>query len=434
MKKAEHKPDEAPRSPSRLKSVFRLMAKTILPLVVLAAGAAAYAALKATKPEVPVRAAQEKTWPIRAVIATFATYRPDLLLYGETLAGRQVELRALVAGEVISRGKNLREGGEVSAEEVLLQIDPFDFEGALDEAKATLRERKARLKEIEANITLQKSGLERAQEQLDIAKRDLERALALVGKGSVSKQLADERRLTVSQRQQTVEQFVNNISIQEAKASQEKAAIARAEWGIRKAQRDYLDTVLKAPFDAYVNDVSADVGRMVGINDKVAILLDKNWIDVLFTLSDRQYGRIVANEKTVVGRTVKVVWRVGDQPIEYDATIERVGAEISSESGGVNVYARIRDPTKPIAIRAGAFVEVRVPDREYQNVARLPASAVFDGDTVYVIEKGRLVARKVEVVGAAGSDVLVSGELAPGEQVMKTRLSVAGPGIKVRVR
>ena len=88
----------------------------------------------------------------------------------------------------------------------------------------------------------------------------------------------------------------------------------------------------------------------------------------------------------------------------------------------------------PIAIRPGAFVEVRVPDREYQNVARLPASAVFDGDTVYAIEKGRLVARKIEVVGTDGSDILVSGELAPGEEVMMTRLSVAGPGIKVRVR
>ena len=434
MTKAANKTDEKPRSLSRWQLAFRLMAKTILPLVVLAAGAAAYAALKATKPEVPVRSAQERTWPILAVKATFDNYRPELLLYGETLSGRKVELRALVAGEVISRGKNLREGAEVSAEEVLLQIDPFDFEGALDEAKATLRERKARLKEIEANIALQKSGLERAREQFEIAERDLDRALQLVGKGSVSKQLADERRLVVSQRQQTVEQFVNNIAIQEAKASQEKAAIARAEWGIRKAQRDYLDTVLKAPFDAYVNDVSAEVGRMVGINDKVATLLDKNWIDVRFTLSDRQYGRIVANEETVDGRSIKVVWRVGDQPIEYDATIERVGAEILSESGGVNVYARIRDPTKPIAIRSGAFVEVRVPDREYQNVARLPASAVFNGDTVYVIEKGRLVSRKVEVVGAAGSDLLVSGDLAPGEQVMKTRLSVAGPGIKVHVR
>ena len=161
-------------------------------------------------------------------------------------------------------------------------------------------------------------------------------------------------------------------------------------------------------------------------------MIDRNWIEARFTLTDRQYGQIVSHEGTVIGREVNVQWRLGAREYSFSARINRIAAKISSERGGVDVYARLKDPSIPVSIRVGAFVEVRVPDRKYQNVLRLPSTALYNSSTVYVIEKGRLSKRKVEIVGRIEHDVLVQGEVKAGERIVRTRLTRPGNGLRVK--
>lgn len=406
--------------------------KALAPLLVLALGAASFAGLRATKPEMPQREAREQVRPVSAREAGFSDFQPDIRLYGRTIAGRKVEMRALVGGEIIEIGEGLKDGGVVSKGDLLLQIDPFQYEGAVVEAEAGLAEARARYREIEATIASERDALERAREQLDIARRDLERAQALVEKGNVSQQVVDNRRLTVSEREQAVEQRSSNLAVQKAKAKQQQAVIDQLEWKLRQARRELEDTELRAPFDAYVNQTSAEAGRIVSANDSVATLLDSGWIEVRFTLTNTQYGRIVAHEGDVIGRTVEVLWHIGETPVRYEARIERVAAEVDPQTGGVDVYARIADPQSPVPLRPGAFVEVRMQDRIYADVARLPNTALYGTDTVYVVKDGRLQSRKVVLVGEAGDDILVRGDLEAGEPVMTTRLSQAEAGLRVR--
>ena len=109
-----------------------------------------------------------------------------------------------------------------------------------------------------------------------------------------------------------------------------------------------------------------------------------------------------------------------------------MAAEISPETGGVEVYARLESPLTPVPLRAGAFVEIVMNDRAYVEVARLPQTALYGGDRVYVIDSGKLAARKVELVGAAGEDLLLRGNIAEGERVLTTRLSTAREGLAVK--
>ncbi len=422
------------RQKSRVRRVLIQSAKVLTPICVLAIGIISFVGLEATKPSVPQRPVQEKIWPVRAITADVGTYQPYLKLYGQTVAGRRVDLRALVAGEVLETGPQMREGAVVKKDAVLLRLDPFEYEGALDEAEAKLAEAKAKVREFEAAIENERDALNHARTQLEIAQRDLERAVPLAERGTVSEKTADDRRLIVSERMQGLEQRVNNLEIQQAKAAQQRAVIRQLEWKVRQAKRNLEDTVLEAPFDAYVTNVTAEKGRIVGANDQVATLIDRNWVDVRFTLSDRQYGRIVSSEKTLIGRPVEVLWHVGDTPITYPAHIERVGAEIAAEKGGVEIFARLDDPNQPTAIRPGAFVEVRMPDRSYERVSRLPPTALYGNERIFVINDGRLKSRDVELVGAAKDKILVRGQIGPGEKVIITRLSGAKDGLRVEER
>ncbi len=428
------------REQRKTRSTARTFARSIW--MVLLTGAVVFAGYKgqqylvATKPEPPKRPPQEKVSFVKSVPVVFADYQPMLRLYGETVAGRRVELRALVAGDVTAVGDGLRDGGEVKAGDPLLTINPFNYKGAVVETGAELAAARGRLTELRASLKSERDGLERDKEQLQIAVKDVQRMTALVKRNAVSARLLDERELVLSQRRQVVEQRENNIKVQAARITQQDATITRLTWTLEQAKQRLTETNLSAPFNAYVTDVNADMGRMLVASDRVATLLDRDWIEARFVLTDKQYGRIVAAAKdaggNLIGRPVKVIWRVGDAPISYDATIARIGATIASGQGGVTIIARLKTPSEPIPIRPGAFVEVESPDRKYNAVARLPQTAVYDNRTVYVIKDERLQSRTVEVIGADGSFVLVRGEkLQAGDRIATTRLSTVGDGLKV---
>ncbi len=413
--------------------VLRAFAKLILPLAVLALAIAGYTYLKATKQAPPKRAQAERVYPVRAVTATIGDHQPTLTLYGATVAGRQVDIRALVSGRVVATGDNLREGGEIAKGELIVEIDPFDFKMSINEANAQLAEAKARKIELEASLKSEQNSITFLREQLKIAKRDVARASPLVKRGALSKQVFDQRQNTVSQREQALMTLENTFAVWKARIAQQDAIISRLTQTVALADRRLTETKLTAPFNAYLTNITTQTGRTITANDTVATLIDRDWIEARFVLTNEQYGRIVSAEGSLVDRPVDVSWVLGDTRFTYKAKIAQVGAQISSDSGGIEIFARVTDSSKPVPLRPGAFVEVSLPDRKFDGVFKLPAVALYDGDTVYVVIEGRLQPRKVKVVGVSGAELLVSGEIESGAKVITTRLSKPGAGVQVEL-
>lgn len=428
-------PSETPPQPARLAfRLGRLGLQLALPVGVIALALASYNYMKATKPVASKRPVQETVFTVRSIPVDFASHQPYLTLYGNTVAGRELEIRSLVAGQVMKTGPQLKSGGQVAAGDMLVEIDPFDYRVAISEAAAQLAEAKAKLVETEASLAVEEGNLKSVQSQLELARRDLERAQPLAQRGAVSERTLDDRRLVSLQRQQAVTQSQNNLKVWQARRDQHKATIMRLETTLERAKRRLEETKLRAPFNAFVSDVGAQVGRMLSVNDRVAVLIDRDRIDARFSLTDGQFGRLAGGENGLIGRAVEVRWNAGREPLVYNATIERIDGRVAAESGGVQIYARITDPRRPVALRPGVFVEVRLPDTTFDRVAKVPSEAVYDGKSVYVIVAGRLQRRSISVIGTSDKDLLIEGNIAQGERVLATRLSRPGDGVRVKER
>ena len=416
------------------KSVARRVVQIVLPLMILAAATCIYVLLLATKPAAMMSESRETVLAVRTIQVSFADHQPELKAYGNTVAGRQVELRALVAGRVDRTGPQLVVGGIVDTGDMLLSIDPFNYQSDVKEASADLAEANAKLAEIEASIKLESDNLALARAQLNLANTDLGRATKLARRGTLSARQRDDRRLTLLQRRQTTTQTENNLKVWLTKQDQQVATIDRLETRLKRTRRSLRDAVLTAPFQAYVKDVGAEVGRMLSVNDRVATLIDRNWIDVRFSLTDGQFGRLVGSKEKLIGRGVTVRWDVGRRTLSYSAKIERIDPAVEADSGGIQVYARIQDPNQPVAIRPGTFVEVVLQDAVFQRVSKVPSQAIYDGRSVYVIVDGRLQKRAIRVVGVSGEDLLIKGSIDPGDRIVVTRLARPGDGARVNER
>ncbi len=363
-----------------------------VPLLVLIVTAMIIALLLVTRPVLVPEPHAERVWPVNSLAIRRQTVRPDLSLFGEIVAGRRSELRALVAGPIARIGANFREGGLVTAGELLLEIDPFHYRTALAERRAQLRE---------------------AEVRLDQLQRDLRRTEALWAERTVSERDRDNAELALRQ--------------QEAILDQRRIEVERAA-------RDLADTRLVAPYAGVVGSVNANLGKQLGINDKVADLTDTGQLEARFSLSNAEYGRLIGAGEAVVGRRVTVAWRVGAEEQSYPARIARVGAEIASTTGGVDVYATL-DGDLQRDLRPGAFVAVTVPDREYADVYVAPESALYGDDRIYIIADGRLAERRITLLGHAGNDIIFTSAadpvLAEGDRVIATPLREAGVGVRV---
>lgn len=409
--------------------------KIVVPIILLAAAGLGGYALWATKPNVAAKPARELARPVEVVAVLHRDVRPDMRLYGSIVAGREVELRPLVAGRIIEIGEAFADGGILREGDLIIVIDPFDAEADVDEFRARVAETVARLNEIAADLAAAGELLDHDREQAELARRDVERRERLQGTAASSVKSLDDSRLAQSLRDQQVIERRQTIGRLAAQAEQHQAVLDRWRVSLSRARRDLAETRLAAPFDGYLVDTDAGIGKRVGLGDRIARLIDANHLEARFHLSNSQYARLLGggDDGGYRGRDAEVTWQIGGTAYVFKAVIDRVDGEVDAESGGVDLYARILGHGAEGVLRPGAFVEVSLNDRLYRDVVRLPESALHDGDTVYVVVNNRLEARAVEVLLRGGNDVLLRGALADNENVVVTRLPEIGPGLLVAV-
>jgi len=359
--------------------------------------------------------------------------RPTMALYGAIIAGREVELRPLAAGRVVAVGANFVDGGVVRAGELLIAIDPFDYESDVADYAAQVAEARAKLDEIATDHAAAGALLRHDNKQLELARRELARREKLADSPAASPKALDDAHLNLSIRAQQVIQRQQSIDRLAAQTAQQRAVIERRVVALDRARRKLEETRLVAPFDGYLVETDVAIGKRVGTGDRVARLIDAGRLEAHFHVSGAQFARLLAGDG-YRGQPANVVWRIGDQAFPFSAVIDRVEGEFDPQSGGVDLYARIEGLVAGGVLRPGAFVEVMLADRLYENVVRLPETALHDGATVYVAVGGVLEGREVVVVARGDGHVLVRGPLENGDTVVTTRLSDLSPGMAVEVR
>lgn len=411
----------------------RFIAVVVLPLAIIA-GAVLFAGyLRATRAPVEAQASEERVWPVRAIAAIPSDAQPIFTAFGTIVAGRELDLRPQIAGRIVRLGPMLVEGGIARKGDLLAELEAFDYEVDLAEREAKLAEARAKVREYKTERGAELQMLKDDKRQVAIAERDVKRREALHKSAAGSEKALDDSRLALSQRRQAVVSRGQVAERLAARIEQQAAVIAQLEAQVARARRDLERTHITAPFDGFIRDVSAAVGAQVGVAERMARLIDADWLDVRFHLSAGEYARLVAGG-AYRGKPVKVAWRLGGEERIFDATIERVDSEIDTTTGGVRIFARMSATGADSLLRPGAFVEVRVPDRVYTGVVHLPEAAVHGGRLVYVVEDGRLKPLAVETVAHDRTGVWVRGDFAADAQVVTTRFAEMGPGIKVVIR
>ena len=205
-------------------------------IVVGGIGAGAVASRNEKPVEVRLESVQERD--LVAIVSASGWIRPH----------RKVDVQADIMGRIVEL--NVREGDEVSRGQVLMRIDPTQYQAAVARAQAGVSEALARESQAKANLIQAKRANDRAK------------ALASQGENLISKQQVEDAETQLEVQQELL------------RAAQYGVQMARA--GLAEARDQLNKTVIRAPMNGVITRLEVEEGEtaIVGtMNNPGSLLL-----------------------------------------------------------------------------------------------------------------------------------------------------------------
>ena len=99
------------------------------------------------RPSIEKAPPEEKITFVKTIVANPSNEKVVISAFGTIQGIRELTLHPEVSGKVIERAEELTEGGHIKAGEILLQIDPRDYETQVTQEKAAVAKAEFELKQ-----------------------------------------------------------------------------------------------------------------------------------------------------------------------------------------------------------------------------------------------------------------------------------------------
>jgi RND family efflux transporter MFP subunit len=372
----------------------------LLPLAIVVGGFGLAAVIIATGPELEHVPPPSNAPLVRVWEAHPQTVQMSSITHGSVLPRTESDLIPEVSGRVVSMSPSLVSGGFFKKGDALLEIDPLDYEVALEQARAALASSKS-------EVTNARKAHER---QLDLAKKQ-----------STSESQRDDA--------------LNRMQFAEAAEREARARLSRAE-------RDIERTRIIAPFEGRVRNERVDVGQFITRGASVASIYSTDFAEVRLPIHDEELAFLelpldgLDRGNAPMPKAILRA-RFDGKEHQWEGNIVRTEGELDPQTRMITVVAQVEAPYKtredrpPLAV--GLFIEAEIIGRIAENVYVVPRSALQANNQIYIInEDNELVFRDVDILRMVDEDVYIRAGLESGEIVCLSTLSSAIEGMTVR--
>jgi RND family efflux transporter MFP subunit len=380
-----------------------LTLKTVLPLVALVAAFVIFQGMMATAPQATRRPPQHQARLVEVMTVERGADRVHVEARGVVRPAFEVTLTPQVIGEVIEMSEHLVPGGRFSQGDVLLRIDPRDYE-------YTVLQREGELTRSRATLTLEEGSQDVAQREYEVLGQEL------------------------SEGDKTLVFRVPQLETA-------KAGIASAEAMLRDAKLDLERTTVTAPFDALVVTENVDQGSRLTTQSIIAHLVgtDIYWVELSVSQADLRW--VLLPEEGMEGSEVLLrqpnVWAEG---ATREGKVVRLLPDLSEQGRMARLLVEVEDPLALLTENAGKpklligqYLEAELLGQEVDSAFRIARAHLRDGEFVWVMNgENKLEVRPLEILFRGTEDVLAIAGVESGERIVTTDLATAAEGMPLR--
>ena len=375
----------------------------------------------------------------------------DFDVDGVVIPFEEIEVPAEVSGRIAYRSTNCRIGHTVKKDEVLVKIDPQDYDLEVRRLKEQLAQAEAELKELEVEIESSKGQIELAREDLTIKKREVQRYEQIEDPGAYSQSEIDTARLTELAARDAVQTEIDQQALLEVARLRLAAACSLAEHQLEKAQLDLARTEIRSPIDGVITEDPIVEGSYVQVGGTVAVIQDTSCMEIRCSLRMKEmhwlWQSVPAADAALPAQRgyhfpetpVTVVYDMDSVRYCWEGTMQYYdGGKIDERTRLIPCRVRVAKPSEvsiespspvlsaPPSLMAGMFVTVCVHSKPNIPLLSLPEAAVQPGGTVWKIVDERLHEVPVHVAHTISETVVAYDDgdgVKPGDEVIVSPLA-----------
>ena len=310
-----------------------------------------------------------------------------------------------VSGQIVEAASNYVSGGFFRKGELLLRIDPRNYQSALKSAQANV-----------------------ARVQTQVAKENALANFAL----DDWKTLRDLNASTGP---------ISDLALRKPQLAEAIAESISAEAALEKAQEDLNRTSIRAPYDGMVQEKHADVGQYVNTGSQLALIFATDYAEIRLPITQRELALVdlPSADGSSLPLPVTLTSQAGKIQHTWQGLIVRSEGVFDSASRVLYVVAQVEDPYNQSGrngelLRIGTFVTASIQGRFGGALFTIPRHALQRGETLWIIdEQQKIYPRDVQIVSTDEEYAYVDGGLVNGDRYTITPIDQPLPGMPVRV-
>jgi len=342
-----------------------------------------------------------------AVLADYArTDNVSLKVNAQGAANPQIEIDLVpqVGGQIIRVSPNFIQGGTFKKGEILLHIEPADFEIAVIQA--------------EADVAQAEQNLIREAAEGDIARRDYEE----LGQGTPTA-----------------------LALREPQRKQAEAAVKAAKGRLQTARLQLGRTKVRAPFDGRVRAKSSDIGQFVTPGARLGQIFSTDVIEVRLPLTDSDLYKVdlplayAAKDKASAPKVELSAIIAGSRRV-WTGHLMRTDSVIDVQTRALSAIVEVYDPYGEgrseggFPLAPGLFVDAAINGREFKDMIVIPRDGLRPENKVYLADdKGKVEIRDVTVVDTNADRAVISGGIKDGELVVLSPMEPSRTRLTLKV-
>jgi RND family efflux transporter MFP subunit len=380
--------------------------KIFLPLIIIFIGIIAAFVMITSRAKIETRPVIFPAPLVRAKKIELQNVQLTVRSQGTVSPRTESDLVSQVAGEVIQVAQQFAAGGFFKEGDLLVRVDPRDYEFALSRLKAEVAQARLRFAQEEGEASIAREEWEKLEK----------------------------------------EEEPNPLVLRKPQLAEAKASLDAALSNLKQAELNLERTQIQAPYDGRIRIKKVDIGQYVSPGAPLATIYAVDYAEVRLPVSDDEIAYLDccldyrSQNPAALNIDVNITVNFAGQSHQWEGKIVRVEGEIDPLSRMINLVARVKDPygenrrsgRPPLAV--GLFVEAEIIGKKVKDVAVVERSALRGTDQVLIIDKEkRLHFRRVDVLRADFETVIISSGLREGERVCLSPLETVVEGMRVRV-
>ena len=272
-----------------------------------------------------------------------ANHSASIKVLAEVKSKSHSEIKAFVRGEIVGLSNGFSEGQHVSQGEVIIEIDDSIYQAQLAEAKNRLKMAKVRL---------------------------------------LSEQRDAEYAQKNWQRSGITEKPKSLLTLHAPQVDAAKAELESAIKNLKAAEKQLAYTKIVAPFSGVITKKIVHLGERVEVGQPLFVLVDDKQLEIVVSLNSR-HRELLAKKWQGQAAIISSI----SSNDHGTAVIERKSEIVDPETRQTQLYMSV---TKKCAtcewLLPGMMVNVEMPGKQFNNVLKIPKTAVTADGYYWVVD------------------------------------------------